>query len=133
MASYDVKKVSVSIDGRVQTGLAEGGITITQNADNVTPKVGLNGEVAIAINSDKTGVATITYMHTSSSLPYIERLADKNKPFPMVIRDSNDDGGFIVNSNDCYIQKKPDLARGKEVGEVSVNILIPSIARKDVG
>lgn len=133
MASYDPKKVTVSIDGRIQTGFSDTGITVSQNSDNVTPKVGLNGDVAVAINSDKTGVVTLNYMHTSSSLPYIERLADKNKSFPLVIRDSNDDGGFIVNSNNCYVQKKPDVARGKEVGEVAVNIFVPSIVKKEVG
>jgi len=133
MPLYDPKKITVTIDGRVQTGLSESFISITQNSDNVTPKVGIMGDVAVAINADKTGVATINYMHTSSSLAYIKKLADKNQPFALAIKDINDDGGFLINSSECFIQKKPDIARGKEIGEVPVNILIPSIVEKQAG
>lgn len=130
MATYDPKKVAINLDSRIQTGLSETFISIAQNADNVTPKVGIMGDVAVALNADKTGVVTINYLHTSSSLPYIMKLADKNKAFPLVIKDANTDGGFLVNCNDCYIQKKPDYARGKEIGEVAVAILVPSIVEK---
>ena len=133
MATYDPKKVSVTIDGRVQTGLSETFINVSKNSDDVMAKVGIMGDVAVAINADNTGVVTINYLHTSSSLAYLMKLSDKKQPFSLVIKDINADGGFLINCDECYIQKKPDRGRGKEVGEVAVNILVPSVVDKQAG
>jgi len=130
MATYDPKKVSISVGGKAQTGLAESFINVAKNSDNVTPKVGVKGDVAVAINADQSGVVTVTYLHTSASLPQIIKWANANKKLALAIKDANADGKMIINTNSAYIQKTPDMTRGKEVGEVAVAFLVPNVTPK---
>lgn len=47
VSTYDPKKVTVSVGGRVITGFAaDGVVTLTHNEDAVTPSVGAKGDVA---------------------------------------------------------------------------------------
>lgn len=125
--TYDPKKVTGIADGRVITGYApDGMITITKNADNVTQNVGTQGDVATSISADNTAVAAITLQSTSASLPQIRSLAARNKKFRFSLSDANDDTSIFINSSGCYVQKTPDFMAGKEVGTVTVNILIPN-------
>lgn len=68
VSTYDPKKVTVSVGGRVITGFAaDGVVTLTHNEDAVTPSVGAKGDVAYSENANNSGNAALPLMSTSSS------------------------------------------------------------------
>lgn len=83
IASYDPKKVSVIINGKEITNFGpDSVISVTRNEDIVTTQVGVKGDVAYSENANESGNCAITLMGTSSSLPYLRRLAIKRTPIP---------------------------------------------------
>ena len=128
VASYDPKKVNLVMNGKIITGFASDSmITIARNEDTVTTQVGVKGDVAYSENANESGNCAITLMGTSSSLPYLRRLAIKRTPISLMIRDANDVGAVNVAEDECRILKPPDLNRAKEVGSETINIFIPSL------
>ena len=128
IASYDPKKVSVIINGKEITNFGpDSVISVTRNEDIVTTQVGVKGDVAYSENANESGNCAITLMGTSSSLPYLRRLAIKRTPISLMIRDANDIGAVNVAEDECRILKPPDLNRAKEVGSETINIFIPSL------
>ena len=80
VSTYDPKKVTVSIGGRVITGFAaDGVVTLTHNEDAVTPSVGAKGDVAYSENANNSGNAALPLMSTSSSLAYLREICAKRR------------------------------------------------------
>lgn len=126
--TYDPKKVTVNINGRVITGFASDGIiTLSHNEDIVTPSVGAQGDVAYAENANNSGNAALPLMSTSSSLAFIRELCAKRKAVRFSVSDANDADAIQVSEENCRILKMPDVPRGKEQTTVTVNVYIPSL------
>ena len=67
ITSYDPKKVTVNVAGRVLTGYASDGIiTVSKSEDSFTPNVGTQGDVVIEENANESGTIAITLQQTSS-------------------------------------------------------------------
>ncbi|MCI8442568.1 MAG: DUF3277 family protein [Provencibacterium sp.] len=125
-ATYDPEKVTVTIDGRVMTGFAaDGKITIVRNEDSVTAQVSVDGGVTYDENANQSGLMTVSFMSTSSSLSFLRQLEAKRKRFSVLISDVNDNDPVKVSADDCRIQKLPDLGRGKNSSTVTVSIILP--------
>jgi hypothetical protein len=91
VSTYDPKKVTVSIGGRVITGFAaDGVVTLTHNEDAVTPSVGAKGDVAYSENANNSGNAALPLMSTSSSLAYLREICAKRRPVRFSVSDVND-------------------------------------------
>ena len=91
VSTYDPKKVTVSIGGRVITGFAaDGVVTLTHNEDAVTPSVGVKGDVAYSENANNSGNAALPLMSTSSSLAYLREICAKRRPVRFSVSDVND-------------------------------------------
>lgn len=121
---YDPKKVTVIYDGMVITGFADDSmIEAEKNEDNITPHVGVLGEVSIAINADTTGTVTISLANTS---PFIKILAEKaraNTIAPLSIIDMNENG-VNVGGTEAVIIKPPNVTIGKEVESQEVQFFV---------
>lgn len=121
---YDPKKVTVIYDGMVITGFADDTmIEAEKNEDNITPYVGVLGEVSIAINADNTGTVTMSLANTS---PFIKILADKaraNTIAPLSIIDMNQNG-VNVGGTEAIIIKAPNVTIGKEVESQEVQFFV---------
>ncbi len=121
---YDPKKVTVIYDGMVITGFADDTmIEAEKNEDNITPYVGVLGEVSIAINADNTGTVTMSLASTS---PFIKILADKaraNTIAPLSIIDMNQNG-VNVGGTEAIIIKAPNVTIGKEVESQEVQFFV---------
>jgi hypothetical protein len=125
VATYDPRKVSLVINGRIITGFAEGEmISIARNEDNVLPYVGTQGDVARAINANWTGIVTVHLMSTSNSLRMIRELSQTSQFITLTISDVNDDRKYL-NEDQCWFVKAPDVPLGKQVVPVSVQIYVP--------
>lgn len=128
VTTYDPKKVTVIVGGRVITGFAaDGVVTIAKSEDSVTPSVGAKGDVAYSENANESGTITLTLMSTSSSLPYLREMEAKRRALNVSITDANDDTAFSMSEDNCRITKMPDAARQKEQATVNVTIFAPSI------
>lgn len=121
---YDPKKVTVIYDGMVITGFADDSmIEAEKNEDNITPHVGVLGEVSIAINADNTGTVTISLANTS---PFIKILAEKaraNTVAPLSIIDMNENG-VNIGGTEAVIIKPPNVTIGKEVESQEVQFFV---------
>ena len=121
---YDPKKVTVIYDGMVITGFADDSmIEAEKNEDNITPHVGVLGEVSIAINADNTGTVTLSLASTS---PFIKILAEKaraNTVAPLSIVDMNENG-VNVGGTEAVIIKAPNVTIGKEVESQEVQFFV---------
>lgn len=126
--TYDVSRVNVLLGGRAITGFSSDGVvTLTHNEDRVTTAVGSKGDVVYSENANNTGLATITLLSTSSSLPYIRELCEKRREFVFAVSDANADNAFYVNAERCRVTKMPDTARVKESGSVDITVFIPDL------
>ena len=128
IASYDPKKVTVIVSGRIITGYASDGlVTLSKAEDSVTPTVGAQGDTAYSENANNGGTIALTLLSTSSSLPYLRELEAKRKAVNVSISDANDADSFTLNQDNCRITKMPDISRQKQTGTVTVNIYVPDM------
>ncbi len=126
MDIYSFDNVTMLVDQRPITGYAEGStIKIEDNEDSVLPKVGLDGSVSYAGNSNKSAKVTFSLSQDSASLPYLRRIARARKTFPLVVRDATAGSGFILQSDNCAILKMPPIERGKEISGGEITIYVP--------
>ena len=128
VSTYDPKKVTVSVGGRVITGFAaDGVVTLTHNEDAVTPSVGAKGDVAYSENANNSGNAALPLMSTSSSLAYLREICAKRRPVRFSVSDVNDADALQVSAEHCRILKMPDTPRSKDPTTVTVNVYIPDL------
>lgn len=128
VATYDPKKVTVTMNGRIITGFApDGVVTIAHNEDIVTPTKGAQGDTVYSENANESGTATLPLLSTSSSLPYLRDLAARRKAINFGVTDANDYDPIKVNEENCRITKVPDAPRNKEETTVSVAVYIPDL------
>lgn len=128
VTTYDPKKVTISIGGRIITGFAaDGVVTLTHNEDSITPSVGAKGDVAYSENANNSGTAAITLMSTSSSLAYLREICAKRRAVRFTVSDANNDDSIQVSEENCRIMKMPDTPRTKDPSTVTVNVYIPDL------
>lgn len=122
--TYDPKKVSVIWGGVVITGFSEGTIvSCEKNEESATHHVGAMGEVTQVINSDNTGMITLSLSSNSPSLKMFADDAQSNAIKPISVVDMNT-GGVNVGGTQAWVQKTPDLSIGKEIEEIDIEILV---------
>lgn len=118
--TYSPKDVSVSFNGYDLKGYAEDEfINVTFNGDAATPVVGNDGTVSRAMNPDQSGTVTLTLKSTSPSNDVLSGLAIKDRidgsvVGVLMIRDNK--GTTLVLGKDAWVQKQPDVAFAREVG-----------------
>jgi hypothetical protein len=122
---YHPDKVIVTINGDVITNITKDGITISKVSDNITPNVGLNGHVAIAINVDHSAECTFSVQHGSASYSRLRRLAEANADFDMLIEDANEFGRVHMPEQWCMFKQTPSFGRNNEISGTSFTIYIP--------
>ncbi len=116
---YDPRDVSISVDGMIITGLAEGSfVTAEKNEDGYIPYVGSQGEVVRAHNADPTGKITFTIDNTSPSNAHMNQLANSRRLFPCKVVDMNPDSERSAGGSECWVEKPAQFERGAETIEV---------------
>lgn len=125
---YNADDVNIIIGGKYVTDFAEGSsIVIARNADSMIKTIGIKGEIAYAINNDKSGTVTFSTQHNSESNNWLDEYARNVEFMPVSVIDSNSEGGFKIQNNECVIMKPADNSRGLEVGTREWVIDIPEI------
>lgn len=130
--TYDPDKVIIQLNGVYLTGFSDDAkITVEKNADNVIPKVGVDGSVHYTLNHDETAKAKLPLMSTSPQIPYIAELADNKVEFNFTMVDMNDNGRNF-SCDECRIIKSPDYSRKKEAEGVEFEVFIPFFYNKSL-
>jgi hypothetical protein len=110
----------VSFNGYELTGFAEDEfINVTFNADAATPVVGNDGTVSRAMSPDKSATVTLTLKATSPSNDILSGLAIKDRidgSVVGVVMIKDNKGTSLAVGKDAWIQKQPDMAFAREVG-----------------
>lgn len=121
--TYDPSLLVVAIGGILVDGFNDGdAIAVKRYEENYFLKVGVDGGVARARNSNKTGSIEITLLSTSgandklSSFFLADSLTVDGTPIgTVVIADTS--GRTVISATQAWLKKLPDMGFGKEVGE----------------
>ena len=126
MEIYSFDNVTMLVNERPITGYAEGStIKIEDNEDSILPKVGLDGAVSYANNSNRSAKITFSLAQDSASLPRLRQLLQSHTTFAVVVRDATPGSGFMLQAENCAILKMPPIERGKEISSGEVIIYVP--------
>ncbi|GHU75662.1 hypothetical protein AGMMS49992_20070 [Clostridia bacterium] len=123
--NYDPMLVTVVVNGKTLTGVAEEFITIDRSEDSIFPAVGAQGDVGYAKNANRTGTAQVSMMQTSPSLPYLRELSQNYADIDLSIVDNNEPDKVHFHSIGGKILKVPTYGRNKQIGNVPVTFHIP--------
>lgn len=119
MPTYDPRKVIVTVGTAQIMGFADGTIIAAERQeDAVMLAVGTQGETAWSINRNRSGIITLTLLHTSLSNDLLDAmaLADELSGGGSRIASIEDlNGTTLVNSKDVKVKKRPKVEYGKEV------------------
>jgi hypothetical protein len=121
MKTYDPKQV-IAVWGTIMLqGFTDDGdaISVAYDEDHVTKKVGLDGEVARAMNGNRTGKITLRFMATSMTNDLLSAAAaadpiTRTSVYPFTLKDLS--GNTLVLTDKAWVLKSPGPAYGKEVG-----------------
>jgi hypothetical protein len=126
LATYNPSEIIAVLAGVTIQGYADGTmIKIEYNEDNVTLKVGTQGDAVRTINQNRSAKITVTLLQSSptnallSELVLADRPRDRNKPAgkgagPSTVRDLN--GTMLARAQNTWITKSPMAEYAKESG-----------------
>jgi hypothetical protein len=128
MASYDPKKVNVSIARVFVTGFSEEDIETEYNdEDAVKENVGIHGEVSYTEGVDYSGNIKIALKQSSPSNVLMERLLYSQTEFPFLLKDISTGSPITIASDVARVKNKPTRSRGLEETSVEWRIAIPDL------
>ena len=110
---YDPNKVTVTVDGRVIVGLAEGdAIMVAPNTDSGQIMVGMQGSAVFSRSADRSATITLRLQHNSASHRFLvaKHKARSDRSFAIVIRDTVSGEGGVGAA--CWFLDQPDQTFG---------------------
>lgn len=130
LGNYDPEKVSVIFNNRQLRMFGDDIFKLARRGDNVSLKVGVQGDSTFVENADKSATLTITLQQQSPDLKYLENCAERRIKGSLALNDANDEGRNIFSLN-CRVQKLPDRGRGKDAADVQFVFIIPYLELND--
>lgn len=122
--AYDVKKITVVVDGRYLTGYSsDNKVSAEKLEDGLMEYIGVDGEVDFSINANKAGTVKITLKSTSPSIAYLNRLANTKKTFSISVIDLNE-FGVNATGTQSFVRKAIMPEKGKEISSVEYEIFV---------
>lgn len=124
--TYNPKEITIALGRHLVSGLAEDSfVTIAQNSDGVTKKVGCYGEVVRSISPDNTYNIQLQLLWGSATNSYLNKMAAKDRQdgkglFAILIKDLR--GGTVFSSSAAWAVKNADRQFGREAGNVQWTI-----------
>jgi hypothetical protein len=126
VASYDAKKVIITLGGVPIGGYADGTfVQIDPNGETWTKKVGADGEVARSLSNDNTSTIQITLMQTSLSNHYLRTVmaADRLTGLGMLPLSFTDLNTMEVHFwPQAWVSTTPGTGRAKETTDTQWTI-----------
>lgn len=116
--TYNPKEVICSLGNHIVSGYAEDSfISIEQNGDGMTKKVGCDGEIARSISPDDTYIIKISLLMYSDTNPFLQEkytydMSTGDGMFPILIKDNR--GGLVFSAEAAWVAKTAARGFGKE-------------------
>lgn len=132
-AVYSADQVTVTIANQlIESGFSDGEfLTIEQDSDAFTKRIGADGEGAYARSNDRSGTAHLKLLQTSKGNKVMQdffNAGTKKGSSPNAalsnfeVRDRSS-GELLVSAETCVISKQTPVSRGKEIGETDWTII----------
>ena len=122
--AYDVKKVTVIVDGRYLTGFSsDTKVQAERMEDTQMEYIGVDGEVDTSINANNAGTVTVSLKSTSPSVGYLNGLANARKLFPVTVVDLNTNGVNATGTG-AFVRKPIFPNKAKEISEAEYEIFV---------
>ena len=122
--AYDVKKVTVVVDGVYLTGFSsDDKVTAEREEDTQIEYIGVDGEFDSSINANNSGTVSVTLKSTSPSILYLNRLANARTTFPLSVIDLNENGVNATGANG-FVRKPMLPDKSKEISDVEYEIFV---------
>lgn len=119
--TYDPQKVQIILGAAPVTGFADGTfVTVEQEGDDFTTKVGADAEVTRTRNAPRNATMLLTLMATSTFNAVLSALRESQAVFPILVKD----GATVIAAAEAWIQKPPPFERGTEAGDAQWTIAI---------
>lgn len=120
MRKYSFLDTLLLVNGVEITGFDEGddAIILDRLEDSAMHKVGVDGEMSVAISADRSGSATFRLMQTSSSNLYLSGLvsSQENGVFvPIFMQFKDTYGNDLGSGTQGYITRPAGMTRGENV------------------
>lgn len=118
LRTYSPQEVVVTWSGFVQlTNFAEGtAIDVSRNVDNSQQLVGMQGDVGLTYNADKTGQLTFTIMQTGETNRILSAIQNTQDSTGTLIRGditiSDPSGSYLCVARNCHIMTTPNVVLG---------------------
>ncbi len=118
--AYNPKEIVISLGNHMVTGVAEDSfVSIEQNGDGMTKKVGCDGEIVRSISPDRTYVVKLTLLQYSDTNSYLQNRYRQDQEtgdgmFPILIKDLK--GDLVFSSDAAWPAKAAPRSYGKESG-----------------
>lgn len=129
--NYDPGSVVLTFGSITIGGYADGTfVTISREADGYSDEAGARGDVVRTRSRDKRATVTITLQAASPTNDLLSALAvlDEQTPAPfnttkaLELREIG--GSTIAGGPEAWVQKVPDIERGKDAGTVEWKIRV---------
>ena len=118
IATYNPKKVTISLGNHIVTGFADDSfVSIDPNGDGVTKKVGCDGEIVRSVSPDDTYIVKLSVLQTSPTNAWLQRMfaADVENGtgmFPILVKDLS--GSTVFKAAQAWPAKPASRGFGKE-------------------
>ena len=129
MKQYTYSDTITLINGVEISGFADGDdvVKFERLTDSASHKVGVDGEMSVAVSSDKSGMATIKLMQTSSSNKYLSGLINLQESgffSPIFIQFKDVNNLDLVSGTQGYIKKQAAMNRGAGIVAQEWSIIV---------
>ena len=115
--AYNGKKITVVVNGTFLTGFRDGDVyNYEEGEDRFTRYEGVDGVIDYSERAGNPCTLTIGLKNNSPSNAYLDELYQNRTEINITIKDVNE-GGKTISASNAVIMKRPDEAKGKEIGE----------------
>lgn len=118
VTTYDPKQVIIVLGSHTASGLSDDSfVTIEPKGDGITAKNGCDGEVARAINPDRSSSTKLSLLQNSVTNSYLQTMHNKDLAtgdgtFPVLVKDLR--GGTLFSADAAWVTKAPSRTFGKD-------------------
>ncbi|MBY9077278.1 DUF3277 family protein [Paenibacillus sp. HN-1] len=114
--TYDANDVTVTVNGVYLTGFSEDLVTVAKDEDNISVKVGAQGDVIVNKVNNPLGTITVTLQATSPQVPYLDKIARSSQVVAVSVV-YNGDPKETSTATEAIIKKQADREYGAEAGD----------------
>ena len=131
ISTFSLKNMVLSVNGAQVTGLASGDDALSvETPERVTGKNSIDGQGAIAINTNVEGTIKVKLLSFSKSMNVFDLMyqdLQTGSPTPAVVSLAHNGGAFLLTGEFVVKGAPQNISFGNEVPEMEWELYSPSI------